>query len=283
MSKNSISFGACQVNFFNHFMSILTIKNNQPTISSEIISNKLGILHRATLQLIKKHQSKIELFGQVAFEMLTVKNSVGAVNEKQICYLNENQAIFVGTLSKNSEKAVQYKAILTQAFSNYKKLATEQIQPTPQTPTFDIREVARQLLVELDDKILVIQEKDRQIEIMQPKVQFIDDTFCEGQTGLTPMKTVAQEIGIGAVKLYKILRNQKVWQYPLNEHGVPENLPMQTQIDNGNFVVKQFWSDRQGKSFDKIFATNKGKLLCYKIVKKDKEQQNTSKFEIILT
>lgn len=115
--------------------TLIVISNNEPTISSKAVAEQLGVTHEATLKLIKKHQSKIELFGRVGFEILPLETK-GGVQETTICYLNENQAIFVGTLSKNTERAVQYKAVLTQAFSNYKKLATEQAQKSaPLSPT----------------------------------------------------------------------------------------------------------------------------------------------------
>jgi len=261
-------------------MSILTIKNSQPTISSEIIANELGILHRATLQLIKKHQSKIELFGRVAFEMLPFETN-GGTQEKQICYLNENQAIFVGTLSKNTEKAVQYKAVLTQAFSNYKN----QIQiTTPKEFSLDhLLEQNQNWLFKLSQKVetleLEVETKDNTISSLTPKADFVDNVLVKGNTGLTAMSIVAKEVGLGSVRLYKILRDEKIWFWALNEHGVNENNVKQDYIDNGSFVVKAFYSERDKRTYDKIFATNKGKLLCYKTVK---ESQNAPKFEIKL-
>lgn len=84
----------------------------------ELVTPHYFGLYLNLLLKLCNYADKIELFGHLAFEMETVKNSVGAVNEKTICYLSENQAIFLGTLSKNTEKAVKYKAVLTQAFSN---------------------------------------------------------------------------------------------------------------------------------------------------------------------
>lgn len=245
-----------------------------------------------------------------AFDLMWKRNQVEFLENKDWNWYNstslqivskretlQTTRIFWTTgVSKASTKfnSVKAKEFAQKMFDNYGSQLdgqTKLVKIEPQA-SFDLPnftnpvEAARAWANEFEAKNKIsqdLEEKNQLIQIMQPKVQFIDDTFCKGQTGLTSMKIVAQEIGTGAIRLYKLLRDKKIWQHPLNEHGVPENLPMQKQIDDGNFVVKQFWSDRQEKSFNKIFATNKGKLLCYEVVKKDKEQQNTSKFEIILT
>lgn len=100
-------------------MQIIT-KNKQQVISSVDIAKQLGVEHRATIQLIDKHFDKLELFGGVTFEMIPFETA-GGVQKKKVCYLNEPQAIFLGTLSKNTEKVVQFKALLTKAFNEAKQ------------------------------------------------------------------------------------------------------------------------------------------------------------------
>lgn len=124
-----------------------------------------------------------------------------------------------------------------------------------------------------------VETKDNTISSLTPKADFVDNVLVKGNTGLTAMSIVAKEMGLGSVRLYKILRDEKIWFWALNEHGVNENNVRQEYIDNGSFVVKSFYSERDKRTYDKIFATNKGKLLCYKLVK---ESQNAPKFEIKL-
>jgi phage regulator Rha-like protein len=98
-------------------------KNEVLVVSSRLFAEGFEVEHRALLQLIKTYQETIEgCFGQVAFEMETVKNSVGAVNETKTAYFTEDQAMFIGTLLRNTVKAVQFKVNLVKKFSEMKKL-----------------------------------------------------------------------------------------------------------------------------------------------------------------
>lgn len=130
-----------------------------------------------------------------------------------------------------------------------------------------------ELKIEVNDKNSIITD-------LSPKAQFVDEVLIKGNTGLSGMSIVAKEIGLGPVKLYKLLRNKGVWFYALNEHGINENIVNQNYIDNDCFVIKQFFSERDRRTYDKIFATNKGKLLCHKLAK---EEIATPQFEIKLT
>ena len=69
---------------------------------------------------IRKYLTEIEQFGQVIFETATVTNSVGAVNQASFCYLNEEHATFVMTLSRNTKKVIQCKLNLVKAFKEAK-------------------------------------------------------------------------------------------------------------------------------------------------------------------
>jgi len=126
---------------------------------------------------------------------------------------------------------------------------------------------------------IVVSDKNAIIDDLLPKAQFVDEVLVKGNTGLSAMTIVAKEIGLGSVRLYKLLRDEKVWFWALNEHGVNENVVSQDYINNDCFVIKPLYSSRDGRTYDKIFATNKGKLLCHKLVKKILAK---SKFEISL-
>lgn len=107
---------------------VITKINDIETVDSRIVANELGIQHKNLFELIKKHQNSIESnFGHLTFETETVKNSVGAVNNLIIAHLTEDQALFVGSLSRNTAKVVEFKAKLVKAFSNARKALTGQI------------------------------------------------------------------------------------------------------------------------------------------------------------
>lgn len=131
-----------------------------------------------------------------------------------------------------------------------------------------------ELKIVVKDTSKQLEESKAEVIKLAPKAEFVDKTFTNGQTGLSTMKTVAHECGIKIIPLYKLLREKNVWFYQLNEHAQMENAVMSKYIQSGHFVVKQFWSDRQSCYFDKIFATAKGKLLCWNLIKEGNQSNN---------
>lgn len=66
---------------------------------------ELNVEHASLMKLIKEHQEAIESdFGRVGFEIVPLKTA-GGVQNSTIAYLTEDQAIFIGTLCRNSERA----------------------------------------------------------------------------------------------------------------------------------------------------------------------------------
>ena len=96
-------------------LQIIT-QNDSLVVDSRLIAPMLDIEHKNLLANIRKYLTQIEQFGQVLFKTATVQNVVGAVNEVSFCYLNEDQAIFVMTLSRNTQKVVECKVKLVKAF-----------------------------------------------------------------------------------------------------------------------------------------------------------------------
>lgn len=113
---------------------LVLVKNESLVVSSRTFAEGFDVQHKNLMELIKTHQETIESnFGQVAFETETVKNSVGAENEVKTAYLTENQAMFIGTLLRNSEKAVLFKALTVSEFSRIKEELQKQKPKLPQT------------------------------------------------------------------------------------------------------------------------------------------------------
>ena len=135
-------------------MFSIIIKNNKPTISSLQIAENLGVEHKATLQLIDKYVNELKLFGLLTFEMLPRLKGQHGGGDKRICYLNRNQAIFLSTLSKNTENVVKFKALLTKAFDEAEK--------PKELTTIDILELVtnelKKLKAELDYKNQIVIE-----------------------------------------------------------------------------------------------------------------------------
>lgn len=97
-------------------------KDDVLVVDSRLIADELGIEHRALMQTIKKYLVEIQEFGHLTFENATVVNAVGAKNTAIFCYLNEDQATYVMTLSKNTDKVRQCKRSLVKAFRDAKSV-----------------------------------------------------------------------------------------------------------------------------------------------------------------
>ena len=90
-----------------------------PVTTTKIISEKLGIAHRHIKKHINDHLSYfLSYTGGLLVECAT--ESTGGRPE-QIYQLTEEQALFLMTLLKNTEKVVEFKYYLVSAFSAIKK------------------------------------------------------------------------------------------------------------------------------------------------------------------
>lgn len=97
-SRSEVYPGLFVIHFF---MFTLEKRGDESVISSLQIADYLKVEIRSLDRLIQKYTDKLELFGHVRFEITAQTN-------KKVYYLNENQAIFLGTLSKNTETVVKY-------------------------------------------------------------------------------------------------------------------------------------------------------------------------------
>jgi phage regulator Rha-like protein len=101
-------------------------------IDSRLIAQDLGVQHKNFLETLDKYQNLIEeSFGIIAFE--TRKSERG--RSERVAYLNEDQATFVMTLSRNTDRVVQCKIALVKAFSEAKRqLGNKSFITNPQLP-----------------------------------------------------------------------------------------------------------------------------------------------------
>ncbi len=96
-------------------------------VDSRVISKKLGIKHASFLRNIRKHEAYVAEFGPIVRKSEKA-NDFG--RQLKYCLLNEAQALFVMTLSRNTDQAVDCKIELVQALSKAKAALKTLIQPT---------------------------------------------------------------------------------------------------------------------------------------------------------
>ena len=147
--------------------------SGQNVVDSRLVAENLAIEHKSFIRLIRKYATQLQAFGQLGFEIATVTNSVGAINQLTFCYLNEEQATFVMTLSKNTERVVQCKLNLVKAFSDARKLV---VSTQPQLPANYIE--ALKALVALEEaKVIADAERALLEEQNQQLAEAVDELF----------------------------------------------------------------------------------------------------------
>ncbi len=115
-------------------MNNLTVEEHEGVlvVDSRLVADSLGIKHKNFLATIEKYQSKISSeFGAMAFETREFKTKQGNSSVERYVWLTEEQATFLMTLSRNTEKVVECKVKLVKAFTEAKKLIKEVILPPP--------------------------------------------------------------------------------------------------------------------------------------------------------
>ena len=101
-------------------LKLIEIKK-EVRVDSRLIADQLGIKHKNLLETIDKHLPHIERLGVVPFQTEKPRKGSKGGRPEKLCYLNEDQSIFLMTLSKNTERVVELKFQLVKAFSRYRE------------------------------------------------------------------------------------------------------------------------------------------------------------------
>lgn len=175
-------------------------------VDSRLIAERLGIQHETIMRTVKRHQTRIEQrLGHLRFEVGTVTNSVGAVNETVYTLLTEPQATVVMTLSRNTEQVIECKFDLVQAFEKAKLLALPSQQAIPDRPVnvlpFEVIDKGAEIMGKrfgpAYEESLVLQNVQKHYpELALPEVAAKDRSSMESVHALLTATEIARELGI---------------------------------------------------------------------------------------
>jgi phage regulator Rha-like protein len=215
-------------------------ENEELSIDSRNMAKALGIEHESLFRTIKDNGSSLSYFGHLRFEIGTVVNSVGAVNKTNYCLLNEDQATFIATLSRNTEQVILFKICLVKAFSVAKqKLSNPQ---NIKTPTSYIE--ALENIIEVEKRRLKLEQK---IEIDKPLVNFalnIKETTNSLSFEIFAKELCKNGFEIGSKRLFEYCRTNKL----INE----DNIPYQTYMKYFELKPSFYFHPKNG---DKVHYT----------------------------
>jgi phage regulator Rha-like protein len=154
------------------------------TVSSRDFAAGLGIQHKHLLETIRSHLSSIEVhFGRVAFETAPLSTR-GGTQLVSIAHLTEDQALFVGTLSRNSQRVVSFKATLVRSFAEARRLVSERSTAEQARRLGELEEQVRQLLNVQQRGTQTLFDLPRSsepvpTETTRTKVQRIVNAYCQ--------------------------------------------------------------------------------------------------------
>jgi phage regulator Rha-like protein len=154
----------------NELLAIKTL-NEVPVIDSRIVAEELDNSHSSLLRLINNHLPTIEAnFGRVGFEIVPLSTK-GGTQKGTIAYLTEDQAIFIGSLSKNTAKVVQFKAKLVKSFAKVKQALTK-VAPT--LSPLQILEMQVELMKQQDNRIQTVEAK---VSLIEARINTSDQDY----------------------------------------------------------------------------------------------------------
>lgn len=94
-------------------------------VDSRLIAEQLGNRHKSVMVLIDRYADEFRRFGHLAFEMSIGERQQGGGRAERLALLNEDQALFLLALSRNTLRVVQLKARLITAFGKARRAAQD--------------------------------------------------------------------------------------------------------------------------------------------------------------
>jgi len=107
----------------------LSSMKGEARVDSRIIANELGIKHINFIETLNKYESELKELGQLPFKTEVGYRQQGGGNPQKYALLNEDQAVFALTLSRNNPTVVACKLALTKAFKQARTIANNQTNP----------------------------------------------------------------------------------------------------------------------------------------------------------
>jgi len=225
-------------------------------IDSRIVARELGIQHKNLFEVILKYQEKIGIFGQLPFQTEVVNGHQGGGNPKKYALLNEDQAIFIGTLSRNTDQVITFKTNLVAAFSQVRRA----ISKSTVEPIITLGDIVRQT----ERLLTVVKSQDQELQVTRPKAKIHDQIVAHGD--LRDFRQVAKVLGWGRNRFMAELRDDGIL--------MSDNIPYQQYIDSGYFIVKEKVIERSNGTFvvRVTYVTGKGvtwlaRKYCKEVVK----------------
>lgn len=106
-------------------------EGKEPRIDSRLLAKRLNQDHRSTYRLITRYKSDFETLAKLRFQIAPSADSATGQKER-FAFLTEDQAYFLLTMSRNTQRVVRLKLELVKAFAQARKrMATNELEYLP--------------------------------------------------------------------------------------------------------------------------------------------------------
>lgn len=200
---------------------------NGLVVTSETIAQGAGVEHRAVLQMITKHQARVERFGPLAFEMRqgSALPQGGFAASTRVALLNEQQSTLIMSFMRNTEQVMDFKEALVDGFF---KMA-EKLNNAP--PLTNEQIVAQALQITSDQ----VKELSSKLALVQPKADYVDTFVADNDYSL--FRTIASDLNVGEGEL----------RWALVYTGWIYHDSQKRRNSKGEIVTEHLWSEYADK------------------------------------
>ncbi|HBF0192186.1 TPA: phage antirepressor KilAC domain-containing protein [Clostridioides difficile] len=214
-------------------MKNLTIikQNNQFLVESREVAELIEKKHDNLLRDIRGYKKILEDSSNLRSQDFFIESTyINTQNKIQPCYLLTKKGCDMVANKMTGEKGIIFTAIYVTKFEEMEQELKEQ---QPKLPT-TYKEALQQLLIEVEEKEqlqLENQEKDKVIQLQQPKVLFADSVASSDNSILVgELAKLLRQNGIdtGQNRLFDWLRNNG---YLIKRKGEDYNTPTQKSVD----------------------------------------------------
>ncbi|HAU5253476.1 TPA: phage regulatory protein [Clostridioides difficile] len=222
-------------------MNDLTIikQNNQFLVESREVAELIEKKHDNLLRDIRGYKKILEDSSNLRSQDFFIESTyINTQNKIQPCYLLTKKGCDMVANKMTGEKGIIFTAIYVTKFEEMERELKEQ---QPKLPT-TYKEALQQLLIEVEEKEqlqLENQEKDKVIQLQQPKVLFADSVASSDNSILVgELAKLLRQNGIdtGQNRLFDWLRNNG---YLIKRKGEDYNTPTQKSVDLGVIETKE--------------------------------------------
>ncbi|MCJ0184206.1 phage regulatory protein, partial [Clostridioides difficile] len=213
-------------------MNDLTIikQNNQFLVESREVAELIEKKHDNLLRDIRGYKKILEDSSNLRSQDFFIESTyINTQNKIQPCYLLTKKGCDMVANKMTGEKGIIFTAIYVTKFEEMERELKEQ---QPKLPT-TYKEALQQLLIEVEEKEqlqLENQEKDKVIQLQQPKVLFADSVASSDNSILVgELAKLLRQNGIdtGQNRLFDWLRNNG---YLIKRKGEDYNTPTQKSV-----------------------------------------------------